>query len=91
VGYPEFIYNDTFLNSLYADFYVKEPDYLRNSLHILKLKVREDLEKLRTVQDKDAWITGPAIVNAFYSSYSNQICLPAGILQAPFYDAQYPK
>ncbi len=30
-------------------------------------------------------------MNASYSSNMNQICFPAGILQAPFYDAQSPK
>ena len=32
----------------------------------------------------------PHIVNAFYSPRENHIYFPAGILQKPFYDAQFP-
>uniref|UniRef100_A0A8C9ZU79 Neprilysin n=1 Tax=Sander lucioperca TaxID=283035 RepID=A0A8C9ZU79_SANLU len=31
------------------------------------------------------WVTGAAVVNAFYSSSKNQIVFPAGILQPPFF------
>ncbi|KAI2532081.1 membrane metalloendopeptidase [Homo sapiens] len=34
------------------------------------------------------WISGAAVVNAFYSSGRNQIVFPAGILQPPFFSAQ---
>uniref|UniRef100_A0A673XAU9 Neprilysin n=1 Tax=Salmo trutta TaxID=8032 RepID=A0A673XAU9_SALTR len=35
--------------------------------------------------NKEEWVTGAAIVNAFYSSSKNQIVFPAGILQPPFF------
>ena len=37
--------------------------------------------------DKDAWEMPPYIVNACYIPVTNTIEFPAGILQAPFYDA----
>lgn len=49
------------------------------------------LSQLRKERNRKDWITGPAIVNAFYSSTNNQISFPAGILQAPFYDSNFPK
>uniref|UniRef100_A0A8B9TJV5 Neprilysin n=1 Tax=Anas platyrhynchos TaxID=8839 RepID=A0A8B9TJV5_ANAPL len=37
------------------------------------------------------WISGAAVVNAFYSASRNQIVFPAGILQPPFFSASQPK
>uniref|UniRef100_A0A8B9HIN2 Neprilysin n=1 Tax=Astyanax mexicanus TaxID=7994 RepID=A0A8B9HIN2_ASTMX len=36
------------------------------------------------------WISGAAVVNAFYSSSRNQIVFPAGILQPPFFGKGQP-
>lgn len=33
----------------------------------------------------------PSTINAYYSPTKNQIVFPAGILQAPFYDKDYPR
>ena len=33
----------------------------------------------------------PPSVNAYYKPSHNMIVFPAGILQAPFYDPQYPR
>lgn len=35
--------------------------------------------------DKSRWYMSPQTVNAYYSPLSNEICFPAGILQAPFF------
>ena len=36
--------------------------------------------------DKDEWYMSPQTVNAYYNPTSNEICFPAGILQAPLFD-----
>ncbi|RNA08869.1 membrane metallo-endopeptidase-like 1, partial [Brachionus plicatilis] len=90
VGYPDFIYNSTHLNELYSKYVMNENEYLQNSLKILKIDALSGFNELRIKRDRKQWISGPAVVNAFYSPYANQICFPAGILQAPFYDADYP-
>ena len=38
--------------------------------------------------DKARWYMTPQTVNAYYSQSSNEICFPAGILQAPFFDPE---
>ena len=38
--------------------------------------------------DKSRWYMPPQTVNAYYSPLSNEICFPAGILQAPFFDPE---
>lgn len=35
--------------------------------------------------DRDRWYMSPQTVNAYYSPLTNEICFPAGILQAPFF------
>lgn len=36
--------------------------------------------------DRDEWQMTPQTVNAYYNPTTNEICFPAGILQAPFFD-----
>lgn len=36
--------------------------------------------------DRARWLMSPQTVNAYYNPTTNEICFPAGILQAPFFD-----
>ncbi len=36
--------------------------------------------------DRDRWYMSPQTVNAYYSPLTNEICFPAGILQAPYFN-----
>ncbi|ETE64101.1 Neprilysin [Ophiophagus hannah] len=65
----------------------KEEEYFENLIENLRFAQKERLKKLREKVDKDEWITGAAVVNAFYSPSRNQI----GILQPPFFSASQPK
>ena len=38
--------------------------------------------------DKSRWYMSPQTVNAYYNPTTNEICFPAGILQAPFFDPE---
>lgn len=38
--------------------------------------------------DRDRWYMSPQTVNAYYNPTTNEICFPAGILQAPFFDPE---
>lgn len=38
-----------------------------------------------------SWSMTPPTINAYYTPTKNEIVFPAGILQAPFYDQDYPK
>jgi predicted metalloendopeptidase len=42
---------------------------------VLKSDFKEKFNKLREKNDRKEWISGPAIVNAFYSPPANQICI----------------
>ncbi|XP_066475083.1 neprilysin [Tiliqua scincoides] len=92
IGYPdEIMKNDTMLNEEYKDLSYKEDEYFQNIIASLKFNQKERLKKLRKKLDKEEWISGAAVVNAFYSANRNQIVFPAGILQPPFFGASQPK
>ncbi|MGH0143047.1 UNVERIFIED_CONTAM: hypothetical protein FKN15_077591 [Acipenser sinensis] len=81
IGYPEDIKDDAKLNNQYKDLNYKVEEYFENILQNLEFGQKKRLKKLGEKVDKEEWITGAAIVNAFYSSGRNQI----GILQPPFF------
>jgi predicted metalloendopeptidase len=41
--------------------------------------------------DKDEWHMTPQMVNAYYNPPQNEIVFPAGIMQAPFFDKDFPR
>lgn len=44
--------------------------------------------KVNKPVDKDEWLMTPQTINAYYNPTTNEICFPAGILQAPFFDPE---
>ncbi|KAG8450602.1 hypothetical protein GDO86_003032 [Hymenochirus boettgeri] len=92
VGYPDFLFNDTYLNEDIKMLKFSESDYFGNVLQTLHFLSQSDFYWLRKNVPKKEWFTNPTTVNAFYSSSTNQIRFPAGELQKPFFwGAQYPR
>ncbi|NXT57366.1 NEP protein, partial [Pluvianellus socialis] len=92
IGYPdEIVTDDQKLNSEYEELNYKEEEYFENIIQNLVFTQKKRLKKLREKVDKEEWISGAAVVNAFYSASRNQIVFPAGILQPPFFSASQPK
>ncbi|XP_013866571.1 neprilysin isoform X3 [Austrofundulus limnaeus] len=86
IGYSESIMDDEHLNNEYKDLNYSAEEYFENILRNLEYVQKKRLRKLRVKVNKDEWVTGAAVVNAFYSSSKNQIVFPAGILQPPFFN-----
>uniref|UniRef100_F7FGZ5 Membrane metalloendopeptidase like 1 n=1 Tax=Monodelphis domestica TaxID=13616 RepID=F7FGZ5_MONDO len=90
IGYPDYILEEENgrLDEEYYQLNFTEDRFFENTLENLKSNAQKGLKKLREKADKDIWIIGAAVVNAFYSPNRNQIVFPAGILQPPFFSKQ---
>lgn len=60
--------------------------YLENVYEASKWYTQDNYKKLFKPVDKSEWHMTPQTVNAYYSPVNNEICFPAGILQAPYFD-----
>ncbi len=63
-----------------------EKSYLENVLAASRWYSRDNYSKLTKPVDKTEWHMTPQTVNAYYNPTTNEICFPAGILQAPYFD-----
>lgn len=60
--------------------------YYENLKQVALFDFREMAAKIDRPVDKEEWLMNPQTVNAYYNPSTNEICFPAGILQAPFFD-----
>ena len=60
--------------------------YWENVLAARRFQADFEYSQLGKPVDKERWFMTPQTVNAYYEPSSNEICFPAGILQAPYFD-----
>ncbi|KAG2184895.1 hypothetical protein INT43_000808, partial [Umbelopsis isabellina] len=65
-------------------------NYFENHLSYRVWENRQTWSLYGMPVNKLRWAMNPQDVNAYYSPLINEIVFPAGILQPPFYDANYP-
>lgn len=91
IGYPEYILRDPGrLNAKYARLEVTPTNYFGNVVRNRKFVLDEEMRKLSKPVNRTKWGMTPPAVNAYYTPTKNQIVFPAGILQSPFFNAEYP-
>lgn len=61
--------------------------YLENVYEASKWYRQDNYNKIGKPVDKEEWLMTPQTVNAYYMPTTNEICFPAAILQAPYFDA----
>lgn len=60
--------------------------YQENLLRASRWFAKDNYSKLGKPVDKEEWHMYPQTVNAYYNPTTNEVCFPAGILQAPYFD-----
>lgn len=91
IGFPDFILDNTKLDKRYEGLEFEENQYFLNNILVNKFALIRNLQKIDKPANKSEWEMSPPTVNAYYTPTKNQIVFPAGILQAPFYDVNFPK
>lgn len=80
IGYPD-KWRD--YSSLKID---RRRSYWDNIKDAIKHEIDYNLADWGKPVDKTRWYMTPQTVNAYYSPLTNEICFPAGILQAPYFN-----
>lgn len=91
IGYPDFILDENSLNHKYENLSVSAGEYFKNNLRFHDYVLKENLAKLDKAVNRTKWSMSPPTVNAYYTPTKNQIVFPAGLLQIPFFNLDYPR
>uniref|UniRef100_A0A8C4QLS0 endothelin-converting enzyme 1 n=1 Tax=Eptatretus burgeri TaxID=7764 RepID=A0A8C4QLS0_EPTBU len=91
IGFPDFIRDEEMLDKVFAEYEVLDDEFFQNFLNFYNFSTKVMANQLRDTPSRDQWSMTPSTVNAYYSPSKNEIVFPAGILQAPFYEKNYPK
>lgn len=83
VGYPDKWWD-------YSSLQVDRGPYVLNVMHANEFLSKRDLAKIGKPVDRSEWAITPQTINAYYDPSMNNINIPAGILQPPFFDPAAP-
>ncbi|CAO1629004.1 unnamed protein product [Sympodiomycopsis kandeliae] len=93
VGYPDSP-NTTDASSIeryFTGYDVSSGDHFGNRLRSSIWLTRKDLSQAGRKLDRQRWDMFPAEVNAYYNPGGNEIVFPAGILQEPYFNENWPE
>lgn len=79
IGYPKKKHE-------YDGLLLTPDDYVRNVFNTISFEREKQFAKLNRPVDRDEWLMGAHVVNAYYWANQNEIVFPAGILQPPFFN-----
>ncbi|GMS99785.1 hypothetical protein PENTCL1PPCAC_21960, partial [Pristionchus entomophagus] len=92
VAFPDFILDDTELNARYKDLVFEKADAYYDMLDKVTIfSINQQFALLTSPKaDRKDFLGQTAVVNAWYDPELNSITFPAGILQQPYFDVDYP-
>lgn len=70
----------------YAGLRIEAGDLLGNVRRLREFDMRYRMQRARVARTSPEWLMTAQTVNAYYSPAQHEIVLPAGILQAPYFD-----
>ncbi|KAK3724956.1 hypothetical protein QZH41_017165, partial [Actinostola sp. cb2023] len=85
IGYADYVLRPVVLQKRFGYLNIKKNSFFINNINVDRWVRRRLNRKLRKLVDKQKWPMFPQTINAMYQFYENEIVIPAGILQAPFY------
>ena len=71
------------------DFDVTHDDYGKNAIAAERFEMNRQLKKIGKPVDRGEWDMTPPTVNAYYNPSLNEMVVPAGILQPPFFSKDF--
>ena len=74
----------------YSTLIIDRGPYVLNVMRTNEFLTKRDLNKIAKPIDKTEWAMTPQTINAYYDPSMNNINIPAGILQSPFFDPAAP-
>lgn len=83
VGYPSKWWD-------YSNLKIDRGPYVLNVSRANEFLIKRDLNKIGKPIDRSEWGMTPQTINAYYDPSMNNINIPAGILQPPFFDPKAP-
>ncbi|CAM4399904.1 MAG: Neutral endopeptidase [Legionella sp.] len=83
IGYPSKWWD-------YSSLKIDRGPYVLNVLRANEFLVKRDLNKIGKPIDRSEWGMTPQTINAYYDPSMNNLNIPAGILQPPFFDPNAP-
>lgn len=83
IGYPSKWWD-------YSGLKVDRGPYVLNVIRANEFLVQRDLNKIGKPIDRSEWGMTPQTINAYYDPSMNNLNMPAGILQPPFFDPNAP-
>lgn len=78
------------LASYYADINIDELNFYANQKSAIAWDTKKSWDQIGQKVDKSVWHMDPHEVNAYYSPVVNEVVIPSGILQPPFYHSELP-
>ncbi|MFI4919308.1 MAG: M13 family metallopeptidase [Legionellales bacterium] len=83
VGYPSKWWD-------YSSLKIDRGPYVKNVMRVNVFLNTRELNKIGKPIDRSEWEMTPQTINAYYDPSMNNLNIPAGILQAPFFDVNAP-